>query len=65
MVGIKPKAFIILGHRNGSRRYLPSKVYFNLSIDRRIIFKCVLMKQGLRMWTGFIWLKVGSSGGLF
>jgi hypothetical protein len=31
--------------------------------DVRIILKWILNKQVLRMWTGFIWLRIGSSGG--
>jgi hypothetical protein len=33
-------------------------------IDRRIILMNLKGKGG-RMWTGFIWLRIGSVGGLF
>jgi hypothetical protein len=35
-----------------------------LGIDERIILKSVLKNQDERAWTGFIWLRVGTSGGL-
>jgi hypothetical protein len=35
----------------------------DLGIDGMIL-KCILRKQGGRMWTGFIWLKTGTGGGL-
>jgi hypothetical protein len=36
----------------------------NLGADRRIIFKGILKKQGVKMWTGFNWLRLRSSVGL-
>jgi hypothetical protein len=36
----------------------------NVSIARRIILKCLLNKYGVRIWLGFIWLRIGSSGRL-
>jgi hypothetical protein len=33
-------------------------------VDRRTISKEILGKQGRRLWTGFIWLRIGSSGRL-
>jgi hypothetical protein len=36
----------------------------DLGVDGRIILRCVLKKKGVRVWTGFIWLKIGISGGL-
>jgi hypothetical protein len=30
----------------------------------RIIFIWVFEKQGGKVWTGFIWLRIGTSGGL-
>jgi hypothetical protein len=33
-------------------------------IDRRIIFRLILKKQGVIMWTGFIWFRMGTSSGL-
>jgi hypothetical protein len=34
----------------------------NLGIDGRIILKWILSKQGVMVWTGFTWLRIGSSG---
>jgi hypothetical protein len=36
----------------------------DMSTDGRIILKCVLKKKPQRVWTGFIWLRIGSSDGL-
>jgi len=30
-------------------------------IDGRIILKYILEKQGVRSWTGFVWLRIGTS----
>jgi hypothetical protein len=30
----------------------------------KIILKLALKKQSVRMWTGFIWIRIGSSGGV-
>jgi hypothetical protein len=30
--------------------------------DGRIILKYILWKQGARVWTGFIWLRIRTSG---
>jgi hypothetical protein len=35
----------------------------NLSVDGRIILKLILKKQDEK-WTGLIWLRIGTSGGL-
>jgi hypothetical protein len=35
------------------------------SVDGRIILRCILEKEGMRMWTGFILLRIGFSNGLF
>jgi hypothetical protein len=35
-----------------------------LDIDGRIILEEILGKCGGKVWTGFIWLKIGTSGGL-
>jgi hypothetical protein len=32
-------------------------------VDRRIILRWILRKYGVRVWTGFMWIRVGSSGG--
>jgi hypothetical protein len=33
-------------------------------IDGKIVLKYILNKYSVRMWTGFIWLKIGTSGGV-
>jgi len=35
----------------------------DLDVDRKIISRWSLMKQGASVWTGFIWLSVGFSVG--
>jgi hypothetical protein len=37
----------------------------NVGVDVRIILKLILIKLGGRMWTGFISLRIGTSGGSF
>jgi hypothetical protein len=37
----------------------------NLDVDGRIISEWVLGKYGGKMWTGFIWLRIGTSSGPF
>jgi len=32
--------------------------------DGRIILKFILKKQHMGVWTGFIWLRIATSGGL-
>jgi hypothetical protein len=36
----------------------------DLGADERIIIKCILEKEGVRMWSKFTWLTVGSKDGL-
>jgi hypothetical protein len=36
----------------------------DLDIDGKIIFEWILGKYGAKMWTGFIWLRIGTSGGI-
>jgi hypothetical protein len=36
----------------------------DLDVDGRIILEWLLKKYGVSVWTGFIWPKKGSSGGL-
>jgi hypothetical protein len=36
----------------------------DLGIDGRIILRWSLEKWGLKVWTGFIWLRIQTSGGL-
>jgi hypothetical protein len=33
-------------------------------LDGRIILKWILQEEGVRVWTGFTWLIISSSGGL-
>jgi hypothetical protein len=33
--------------------------------DRKIILEWILQKQGGKMWTGLIWLRIRASCGLF
>jgi hypothetical protein len=35
-----------------------------LCIDGRIILKWILGKWGEKVWTGFIWLRIGTNDGL-
>jgi hypothetical protein len=36
----------------------------NLGEDRKIMLEQTLRKQGGNVWTGSIWLRIGTSGGL-
>jgi hypothetical protein len=36
-----------------------------LGIDGRIILECIVEKYSEKVWTGFIWLRIGTSGRLF
>jgi hypothetical protein len=36
----------------------------DLAIDGKIILEWILGKWGRKLWTGFIWLRLESSGGL-
>jgi len=36
----------------------------DLGVERRIILECILGKKCRELWTGFIWLRVGTTGGL-
>jgi hypothetical protein len=36
----------------------------DVGVDGRIILKWIWEKYGENMWTGFIWLRRGTSGGL-
>jgi hypothetical protein len=35
-----------------------------VAVNGRMVIKLILKKQDGRVWTGFVWLKIGSSGGL-
>jgi hypothetical protein len=37
----------------------------DLSTNGRIILKCILRKYGGNVWTGFIWLRIGTVAGSF
>jgi len=34
----------------------------NTGIDGKIILEWILGKQGVKVWTGFVWLRIGTSG---
>jgi hypothetical protein len=36
----------------------------DLGVDGRMVLKLILGKQCGKVWTGFIWLRIGTSGGL-
>jgi hypothetical protein len=36
----------------------------DLSVDGKIILECMLEKYSGMLWTGFIWLRIGTSGGV-
>jgi hypothetical protein len=36
----------------------------NLDVGRKIILEWIFKKWGLRMWIGFIWIRIGTSGRL-
>jgi hypothetical protein len=36
----------------------------DVDVDGRIILEWILGKQGKKVWTGFIWLRIGTSGAL-
>jgi hypothetical protein len=36
----------------------------DLGVDRRMIFKWIVKREDGRVWTGFIWLRIGTSGRL-
>jgi hypothetical protein len=35
-----------------------------IGVDGSMILEWILGKQGVKLWTGFIWLRIGTSGGL-
>jgi hypothetical protein len=37
----------------------------DLGVEGRKILKWILGRQGLGVWTGFIWLRKGTRGGIF
>jgi len=36
----------------------------DINVDGMIILKRILRKQGRKLWTGCIWLRTGTNGGL-
>jgi hypothetical protein len=36
----------------------------DLGVDGRITLECIFEKLNVKMWTGFIWFRIRSSGGL-
>jgi hypothetical protein len=44
------------------RDHLEDQVYEQVVVY--IILKCILEKQGGKLWAGFIWLRTETSGGL-
>jgi hypothetical protein len=36
---------------------------FTLHLDGRVILKQILKKWDMRIWIGFVWLRMGTSGG--
>jgi hypothetical protein len=36
----------------------------DLGVDTKIILERIVRKYGEETWTGFIWLRIGTSGGL-
>jgi hypothetical protein len=47
-----------LGYLNGSDNLE------DLGSDGRIILEWILEEQGVKLWTGCIWIRIGTSGGL-
>jgi hypothetical protein len=52
-------AYKILVGKRGGKNYSE-----DLGVDGRIILKWILGRWGGKVWTGFIWLSIGTSGGL-
>jgi hypothetical protein len=36
----------------------------NLGVEWKIILKCILEKKGRKVWTGCLWLRIRTIGGL-
>jgi hypothetical protein len=36
----------------------------DLGVDGKILLEWILEKYGEKVWTGFMWLRIGTSGGL-
>jgi hypothetical protein len=59
MAEIRNAYKIVIGKREGKRDHAE-----DLGVDGRIILECLLGKYGGNVLTGFIWLRIGTSGGL-
>jgi hypothetical protein len=58
MVEIRNAYIILLEGLKGRYRWK------DLGLHGMIILKRILKKQGGRVWTGFVYLRIGTSGGL-
>jgi hypothetical protein len=59
-------AYNMYGRDNALEENLKGRNYLeDLSEDGKVILKCTFRKYGVRMWIGFIWLRLVSSGWLF
>jgi hypothetical protein len=45
-------------------RILVGQLVMNIGVDERIILKSFLKKQGVTVWTGFVFIGIGTSCGL-
>jgi hypothetical protein len=53
-------------HRKFYPENLNGRMYLgDLDVNRRMLLKWILKKQGVMVLTALKWLRVGSSGGLF
>jgi hypothetical protein len=56
---------LLHGVREMRNTYLKGRNYLeDLGMDGKIKLKWIIGKYGGKVWTGFIWLRVGSSGRL-
>jgi len=58
-----------MGERRGAHRVLVRKLkerdnLENLGLSGKIILKCIFKKWVGRAWTGLIWLRIGTGGGV-
>jgi len=47
------------------RNLKESEHFTDLGVEARTILKWMLMKEGERVWTGLIWLRIGKSEAFF
>jgi hypothetical protein len=57
-IGEMRNAYNILVKNLQERDHLENK-----DVDRRIILEKILRKYGGKLWTGFMWLRLATSGG--